>query len=33
VFDLVFFELDIVDPDSGDVVGVCRNSFVFPRRG
>jgi hypothetical protein len=32
VFDLVFFELDLVDPDTGEVAGVCRNSFVFPRR-
>ena len=33
VFDLVYFELDVADPDTGEVVGVCRNSFVFPRRG
>ena len=33
VFDLVFFELDIADPDTGDVKAVVRNSFVFPRRG
>jgi hypothetical protein len=32
VFDLAYFELDISDPDTGEVVGVCRNSFVFPRR-
>ncbi|MGH9247059.1 MAG: hypothetical protein ACRD29_22615 [Acidimicrobiales bacterium] len=31
-FDLVFFELDVADPASGDVRAVCRNSFVFPRR-
>ena len=33
VFDLVYFELDVSDPDSGEVKAVCRNSFVFPRRG
>jgi hypothetical protein len=33
VFDLVFFELDIADPESGEVKAVVRNSFVFPRRG
>jgi hypothetical protein len=32
VFDLVYFELDVTDPDSGEVKAVCRNSFVFPRR-
>lgn len=31
VFDIVGFELEVVDP-SGAVVGVSRNSFVFPRR-
>lgn len=31
VFDIVAFELELVDA-AGEVAGVCRNSFVFPRR-
>ena len=30
-FDIVTFVLTVVDAD-GDVAGVCRNSFIFPRR-
>ena len=30
-FDIVTFELAVVDADN-EVVGSCRNSFIFPRR-
>lgn len=31
VFDIVTFELEVVDPE-GQVVGLSSNAFVFPRR-